>query len=195
MSRDRTAVASTIVVLAVLAALVGGCGARGAPDPAPPGTGDAAPAGDDLDDAPEVTTAPDPDPTPEVPPSPEPPDDTPEPEPPQAEAIEGAAVPGPIAALFTLPSQVRVDEAGTSTSSETVEVVQLTGEFVDGDLAAAVRAFDAALAEADLPPNRDVTPDGAVYVVPIDERTLAIGLLVDRGTVFVSVDLLTDRRA
>lgn len=180
--------------VAVVALVTVGCGSTTEPaDPgSPPGqpvAPDPGAAGDDprwdqRPTPPAVDTVPDDDPPP-------PPPATDDPEP----APTGPSVPDEIAALFTVPSQVRIDDTGRSGGDGATEVVQVTGEFVGGDLAAAAAAFDTALADAGLEVAREPSEDGVVYVAPTDRATLAIALLADQGQVFVSIDLLLDRTA
>lgn len=184
---------------AVLALVLLGCGAREGitPDPTPgdDATAPATPEDGSSQDGPSEggSTVPTPEPPDEVAPPPEP---TPEPgpAPPPSEPTE-VAVPAEIAAVFTLPSQVRVDDAGTSDGDGDTAVVQLTGEFVGGDLAAAAAAFDAALRDAGVGAAQEPSPEGVVFVAPLERATLAIALLADDGRTFVSVDLLVDRTA
>jgi hypothetical protein len=179
------AAAGAVVVLA-------GCGSRVDPPPPTP-----APTSEDTDDRgptrpPPATPGPPADaPAPADPADPSDPD---EPAPTPPDDTDAVAVPDEIAELFTLPTQVRVDAAGTSEAGAS-DVVQLTGTYVGGGLADAADAFDRALAEAGLQPAREPSNDGVVYVVQLERRTLAIALLLDQGEVAVSVDLLVDRSA
>ena len=187
---------SRVAAAAVLALAVVGCGAREDASPPPTPDGDAsAPAADEPREdrrptapGPDDEAAPTPEPTPEPAPTPEP-QQAPEPD-----ATE-VAVPDPIAAIFTLPPQVQVDQAGTSDGDGTTAVVQLTGEFVGGDLAAAATAFTAALDDAGVAAVQEPSADGVAFVAPLERATLAIALLADDGRTFVSVDLLVDRTA
>lgn len=186
------AAAATMVALLLL-----GCGAR-----------QGATSGPTADDAPVPPTASEdprwdrrpaaPEPAEDDPPSepaPAPQADPPSAPAPTPDGPTGVAVPAEIADVFTLPAEVRVDDAGASDGDGATAVVQLTGEFVGGDLAAAAAAFQTALDDAGVAAVQEPAPEGVVFVAPLDRATLAIALLVDDGRTFVSVDLLVDRTA